>query len=279
MKVWMITGASRGIGAALVHAAAAAGDRVIATARDPSRIDDPAFNSSSVEKIALDVTDEQQAKRAAESALDRFGRIDVLVNNAGYSFLGAIEECSAAEVEAQFRTNVFGLLNVTRAVLPAMRAQRSGHIFNLSSSATLDASPGASSYAASKAAVETLTESLAKECAPLGIRVTVILPGHFGTGFQQDSTFFAERSIEDYGPTAGMLRASVGSLPKSAGCDPARLADAIRTLVEAEDPPQRFIAGQDALERFDRTRGRWDSDVERWRQLSASMAAEARKGN
>jgi NAD(P)-dependent dehydrogenase (short-subunit alcohol dehydrogenase family) len=277
-RVWMITGASRGIGAAL-RAAVAAGDQVAATARDPSRIDDHMLNSELVEKIVLDVTDEMQAKCATSKVLDRFGRIDVLVNNAGYSFLGAIEECSAEEVEGQFRTNVFGLLNVTRAVLPPMRAQRFGHIINFSSIATLDASPGASTYAASKAAVETLTESLAKECAPFGIRATVILPGHIGTGFQLDSTFFAERRIEDYDSTAGVVKGRIGQTPAACGSDPDRLAEAVRTLVAAAEPPRRFLAGRDALERFERTSGRWDADVERWRSLSASLGGDEGQGN
>jgi NAD(P)-dependent dehydrogenase (short-subunit alcohol dehydrogenase family) len=275
-KVWMITGASRGIGAALVHAAVEAGDQVVATARSPSLIADAVFETPLVATVPLDVTEEAQAARALERALDRFGRIDVLVNSAGYSHLGAIEECSAAEVEAQFRTNVFGLLNVTRAVLPVMRAQRSGHIFNLSSIAAFDASAGASSYAASKAAVEVLTESLAKECAPLGIRVTLVVPGTFTTGFQTGSTSYAARSIDDYDQTAGMLRQAIKSGKFATGSDPAKLAGVIRLLVEAREPPRRFLAGRDALDRFEQTHGRWDADVEAWRPLSAALAPDCK---
>jgi NAD(P)-dependent dehydrogenase (short-subunit alcohol dehydrogenase family) len=267
----MITGASRGIGAALVHAAVEAGDQVVAALRSPSQIADAVFESPLVATVPLDVTEEAQAARALERALDRFGRIDVLVNSAGYSHLGAIEECSAAEVEAQFRTNVFGLLNVTRAVLPVMRAQRSGHIFNLSSIAAFDASPGASSYAASKAAVEVLTESLAKECAPLGIRVTLVVPGSFTTEFRTASMTFAATTIADYDQTAGILRQAMAR-GSAAGSDAAKLADAIRTLVEADEPPRRFLAGQDALDRFERTHGRWDADVGAWRWLSGALA-------
>jgi NAD(P)-dependent dehydrogenase (short-subunit alcohol dehydrogenase family) len=274
----MITGASRGIGLAIAQAAVEAGDRVVAAVRAPSGFDRAAFTASHLEIVPLDVRSQQQAFDAVAEALARFGQIDVLVNNAGYSFLGAVEECSAGEVEALFQTNVFGLLNVTRAVLPTMRAQRSGHIINISSSATLDASGGASPYAASKAAVETLSESLAKECAPLGIKVTMIVPGHIATGFQRDSTAFAERRIDDYDATAGALCRAIAAGPTTAGADPGKFAQAVRKIVDCEDPPALFLAGADAVARFERTRGRWDADVAAWRSVSVAMTAPREEG-
>jgi NAD(P)-dependent dehydrogenase (short-subunit alcohol dehydrogenase family) len=277
-KVWMITGANRGIGLATARAAVEAGDRVIAAVRAASSFEEGTFPAAQLEIVPLDVTSQQQAHDAVAMALARFGRIDVLVNNAGYSFLGAVEECSEDEVEALFQTNVFGLLNVTRAVLPAMRDQGSGHIINMSSSATLDASAGASPYAASKAAVETLSESLAKECAPLGIKVTTIVPGHIATGFQRDSTAFAERRIDDYDATAGALCRAIASGPAMPGSDPGKLAQAVRAIVECDNPPALFLAGADAVERFERTRGRRDADVAAWRSVSVEMTAPAEKG-
>lgn len=277
-RVWVITGASRGIGLEIARAAVEAGDSVVAAVRTPTNFDRAAFPASHLEVVSLDVTSQQQALEAVATALARFGRIDVLVNNAGYSFLGAVEECSAGEVEALFQTNVFGLLNVTRAVLPAMRAQRSGHIVNISSSATLDASAGASPYAASKAAVEALSESLAKECAPLGIKVTTVVPGHIATGFQRDSTTFAERRIDDYNTTAGALCRAIAAGPTTVGSDPAKLAKAVRQIVDCDDPPAVFLAGADAVDRFERTRGRRDADVAAWRSVSVDMSAAREEG-
>ena len=178
MKTWFITGASRGFGA-LIMEAALASDTVVATARDPSSIAD----HPRLFKLPLDVTNEGQARDAAASAIEKFGRIDILVNNAGYGLLGAVEEASAIEVERVFATNVFGLLNVTRAVLPYMRSRRFGHIINMSSIGGYASSPGWGVYCATKFAVEGVSEALSIELAPLGIHATVVEPGYFRTDF------------------------------------------------------------------------------------------------
>ena len=177
-KVWMITGASRGFGAEISKSVLEAGDRLVATARNTKGLDVFAGNPN-VFSVELDVTDEQMSRAAVEAALQRFERIDVLVNNAGYGLLGAIEESSAAEVERLYRTNVFGLLNVTRAVLPGMRRQRAGHIINFSSIGGYSSGAGFGVYCSTKFAVEGITEALHDELAPLGIHATVVEPGYF----------------------------------------------------------------------------------------------------
>lgn len=183
MRTWFITGASRGFGALIAEKALEKGDRVVATARNPQAILDRFGTRPDLLAVALDVTDEAQAHRAVGEAVARFGGIDILVNNAGYGLLGAVEEATGAEVEALYRTNVFGLLAVTRAVLPHMRRQRSGHILNFSSIGGYRSGPGFGVYSSTKFAVEGLTEALAAELAPLGIHATAIEPGYFRTDF------------------------------------------------------------------------------------------------
>lgn len=179
MKTWFITGASRGFGARIAELALAKGDNVVATARNPKGVTDGKHKN--LLAVALDVTDEAQAKAAADAAVERFGRIDVLLNNAGFGLLGAVEEAAPADVEAVYRTNVFGLLAVTRSVLPYMRAARSGRILNISSIGGYRGGPGFGVYSSTKFAVEGLSEALHAELAPLGIHVTVIEPGYFRT--------------------------------------------------------------------------------------------------
>jgi NAD(P)-dependent dehydrogenase (short-subunit alcohol dehydrogenase family) len=187
MKTWFITGASRGFGALIVKEALGRGDNVVATARNPDTVTKAFGDRPNLLAIGLDVNDEAQARAAAAAAVDRFGRIDVLVNNAGFGLLGAIEENSAAEVEAVFRTNVFGLLSVTRAVLPHMRRERSGRVINISSIGGYRASVGWGVYCSTKFAVEGISEALAAEVEPLGIKVTVVEPGYFRTDFLEAS--------------------------------------------------------------------------------------------
>jgi NAD(P)-dependent dehydrogenase (short-subunit alcohol dehydrogenase family) len=184
-KVWMITGASRGLGAEIAKAVLAAGEKLIATARDVQALA-PLDSQENLIAVSMDVTDEAQVKAGVGEGLYRFGRIDVLVNNAGFGLLGAVEETTAPEVERIYRTNVFGLLNVTRAVLPIMRQQRSGHIINFSSLGGFRASAGWGVYFSTKFAVEGLTEALYDELAPLGIHATVVEPGFFRTDFMDN---------------------------------------------------------------------------------------------
>ena len=202
-RVWMITGAARGIGARITEAALARGEAVVATSRDAASLQKRFPESDALLALPLDVTDEAQAAAAVQSALARFGRIDVLVNNAGYGLLGAVEEATADEVRRLYDTNVFGLLNVTRAVLPAMRARRSGHVINISSLGGYQSGPGFGVYCSTKFAVEGLSEALHGELAPLGIHVTVVEPGYFRTDFlDSNSLAVSPRILDDYAASA-----------------------------------------------------------------------------
>lgn len=249
-KVWFITGAARGIGERTVQAALAAGHYVVATARDRSKIaSNPGPGPGELLTLDLDVTDPAQAQAAADAALARFGRIDVLVNNAGYGQLGVFEENADADVQKQYATNVFGLFHVTRAVLPAMRTHRSGHIFNLSSIAGVRGSQGASLYCSSKFAVEGFSESLSKEVAEFGIKVTVIEPGYFRTDFMDDqSVRIGSHPVADYAEQSARLTANFRANNHTQAGDPARLAQVLLQLAAHPTPPLRFAAGSDAVQ-------------------------------
>jgi NAD(P)-dependent dehydrogenase (short-subunit alcohol dehydrogenase family) len=274
-KVWFIAGTTRGIGAEIAKAALAAGDQVVATGRDPKAVEVAFGASDKPLAVPLDVTKPGQASAAAKAAVDRFGRIDVLVNNAGYALLGALEECSPEELEAQFRTNVFGLLDVTRAVLPTLRAQKGGHIFNLSSLSGFRGDPGASSYSGAKFAVEGISESLAAEVAPLGIKVTVVEPGYFRTDFLGGSSVnYAATIIDDYDATAGGTRRATVEVNGKQANDPRRLAQAFLILANAEKPPFRFTAGADAVGYLDEILAAKRKELDQWRDLSVSLAHE-----
>lgn len=273
-KVWFITGASRGLGAYIVRAALASGDAVVAAVRDPARADLPAHPQ--LFKVALDVRDEAAAQAAVRAAVDRFGRIDVLVNNAGFGLLAAIEEGSAAEVEAMFATNVFGLLAVTRAVLPQMRAQRAGHVLNLSSIGGYMASAGWGLYCATKFAVEGITEALARELAPLGIHATVVEPGYFRTEFLDGASLQrAARTIDDYADTVGLLRARATALNKQQPGDPEKLARALVQLVAAEQPPVRLPLGEDTVAWIEAKHAAVTAELAAWRTLAVSTGFDA----
>ena len=278
--VWMITGAGRGLGAAIAAAALGAGDRVVATARNPQGIEEALGGPSErLLAVRLDVTRELQAAEAVAAACKRFGRIDVLVNNAGYGLLGALEECSAEEVERQFRTNVFGLLSVTRAVLPIMRAQRSGHVINLSSMAGYQGWAGASAYCASKFAVEGLSESLALELAPFGIHVTIVQPGHFRTEFLADNSItFAARTIADYDTTVGVQRQRISDHSGKQAGDPTKLGRAVRKIAHTENPPLRLPLGADAVDVVENETSAVLRDLWRWRPLSTSTDFDGQEG-
>jgi NAD(P)-dependent dehydrogenase (short-subunit alcohol dehydrogenase family) len=272
-KVWLITGASRGIGAEIVKAALNAGDKVIATSRNAGAVAAALSDSAKILSVTADVTVPKEVAGAVKAGLEHFGRIDVLVNNAGYALFGAAEECSADELEMAFRTNVLGLAEVTRAVLPTFRAQRSGHVFNLSSTAGLQGFPGASAYCASKFAVEGYSESLAAELNPLGIHVTIVEPGYVRTGFlSSNSAAYAEKVIADYDATAGAVRRSVQAMDGHQTSDPKKLAQAILVLADATEPPLRFTAGADAVERLEHSLILKRRDLDRWRELSLSLA-------
>jgi NAD(P)-dependent dehydrogenase (short-subunit alcohol dehydrogenase family) len=266
MKTWFITGASRGLGA-LIMEAALASDAVVATARDPSAIP----HHPRLLKLPLNVTNEREAGDAAAKAIQEFGRIDVLVNNAGYGLLGAVEEASAVEVERLFATNVFGLLNVTRAVLPYMRSRRSGHIINMSSIGGYASYPGWGIYCATKFAVEGISEALSRELGPLGIHATAVEPGYFRTNFlsAQSLNSTAER-IDDYAETVGKMRMFAAAANGHQPGDPDRLAQAIVQLAATRDPPRRLPLGSDTVARIEEKHRDVERELDLWRPVSLS---------
>jgi NAD(P)-dependent dehydrogenase (short-subunit alcohol dehydrogenase family) len=271
MRVWFITGASRGFGALIAAEALATGDAVVATARDPSTVTAKLGKHERLLAVRLDVTSEAEAHDAVGQAVKKFGRIDVLVNNAGYGLLGAIEEAGAAETEKLFGTNVFGLLGVTRAVLPHMRRQRSGHIINLSSVGGYAGFPGWGVYGATKFAVEGISEALAGEVAPLGIKVTVVEPGFFRTDFL-DETSLARTAlqIEDYRETVGKTRNHAADVNHGQRGDPRKLAKAFMQLVAAPNPPTRLPLGSDTVERIEIKHAHVEQELAAWRSVATS---------
>ena len=247
MKVWFITGASRGFGALMTKEALAAGDAVIATARNPKTVTEQFGDHSNLFAVALDVTNEAQAKEVAAAGIARFGRIDVLANNAGYGLLGAVEEATAEEIEKLYATNVFGLLKVTRAVLPYMRRQRSGHVLNFSSIGGYFGYPGWGVYGSTKFAVEGLSESLAAELEPFGIKVTIVEPGFFRTDLLDiNNAKYANSSIEDYA-AEGTAKAMWSGYHGTQQGDPAKLGGVLVKIAGMDNPPKQFVAGSDAL--------------------------------
>jgi NAD(P)-dependent dehydrogenase (short-subunit alcohol dehydrogenase family) len=242
--VWLITGCSTGLGRELAQRVIHSGANVVVTARDVSRVTDLAKgHEDRVLTIALDVNDTAQIKTAVKAAEDKFGRIDVLVNNAGYGYQSTVEEADDAEIRAQFEANVFGLFAVTQAVLPGMRTRRKGHIFNITSVAGIIGFPGSSFYAASKHAVEGWAEGLAAEVEPLGIKVTCIEPGPFRTDWAGRSLIQTPSKIADYAETAAArMRGTSEGSGKQAG-DPALAAQAMIDLVGHANPPHHLVLG------------------------------------
>jgi len=270
-RVWMITGASRGMGAEITAAALAQGDAVVATARKSSAVTNALGSQPGLLAVDLDVTSEPAAQQAVKLAMEHFGRIDVLVNNAGYGLAGAVEETSAEEVRSIFDTNVMGLLNVTRAVLPQMRSQRSGHVINMSSLGGYRVGAGFGVYGATKFAVEGLSEALHAELSALGIHVTVVEPGYFRTDFLDSSSAMeAENVIADYAETAGKVRVSASAFNGRQPGDPKRLAQALLTLVSAANPPLRLQLGTDALARVREKHAFVEQELKTWETLSRS---------
>jgi NAD(P)-dependent dehydrogenase (short-subunit alcohol dehydrogenase family) len=271
MKTWFITGASRGFGALFVKEALDRGDNVVAAARNPQLLVEKFGARPNLLAIKLDVTNEDQAREAIRQAVDRFGRIDVLINNAGFGLLGAVEEISGAEVEAVYRTNVFGLLSVTRAALPQLRRQRSGHIISISAIAGYQSWPGWAVYASTKFAIEGISEGLAMEVKPLGIKVTIVEPGFFRTDFLDgQSLTICPTVIEDYAETTGTMRqAAVSSNHKQPG-DPARMAKALLRIVDDPNPPLRMPFGSDTVATIEAKNAFVAKELNNWRTLAIS---------
>lgn len=271
MKTWFITGASRGFGLRIARLALAQGDNVVATARRADTVVEALGEHPRLLALALDVTDEAQAEAAAAAAIDRFGAIDVLLNNAGFGLLGAVEEASAADVERLYRTNVFGLLHVTRAVLPFMRARRSGRILNISSIGGYRGAAGFGVYSSTKFAVEGLSEALHAELAPLGIHVTVVEPGYFRTDFlDATSLSVSSAQIDDYGATAGAVRGRAVDLNHAQPGDPDRLAEVLVAFADTPNPPVRLPLGSDTVAAIEAKHAADAAILAAWRHVSVS---------
>ncbi|WEX74874.1 SDR family NAD(P)-dependent oxidoreductase [Sinorhizobium numidicum] len=276
MKTWLITGASRGFGARIAQLALEGGDNVVATARNATLITDKLGERSNLLAVPLDVTNADQARQAVKAGVERFGGINVLLNNAGFGLLGAVEEASAEEVERLYRTNVFGLLTVTRAVLPQMRKQKSGRILNISSIGGYRAATGFGVYCSTKFAVEGLSEALHAELAPLGIHVSVIEPGYFRTDFLDSSSLsISSVRISDYDQTAGVVRERAARLNHSQPGDPEKFAKLVVEFSDAVDPPVRMPVGSDTIAAIV---AKHDSDariISKWRHVSISTDFDA----
>jgi NAD(P)-dependent dehydrogenase (short-subunit alcohol dehydrogenase family) len=272
MTVWFITGASRGFGLEITREALSRGDSVIATARNPQAVLDALPDGGDrLLAVGLDVGSPEQVSAAVDAAIERFGRIDVLVNNAGRGLVGAVEETSDAEARAIFDVNVFGLLAVTRAVLPHMRAARSGLVVNLSSVGGFVAWPGWGVYAATKFAVEALSEAMTHELAPLGIKSVAIEPGPFRTNFLDGSSLsVVENHLDDYSATAGAARSWATDTNYGQEGDPVKAAKIIVDLASYDELPERIQLGANAVDDVAAKLARTASDQEQWRSISLS---------
>lgn len=269
--VWMITGASSGLGRELALKIIERGGSVVAAARNGAALRDlERFKSNQVFSRPLDVSDSDDVRRAVDDAVDRFGRIDVLVNNAGFGLFGALEELSDADLRREFETNVFGALHAIRAALPHFRRQRAGHIVQISSLEGV--APGLaaeSAYAGSKFAVEGVCEGLAKELDDLGIRVTIIEPGPIRTAFGAAARVVPPQAA-DYQSNVGRALDAFGQLAGNQPNDPVRVADAIITAIEAPEPPLRLVLGQEAMQAVHTKLDRQLGELDRWAHLAAA---------
>jgi NAD(P)-dependent dehydrogenase (short-subunit alcohol dehydrogenase family) len=273
-KVWFITGASRGMGVDITRAALEAGDAVVATGRDADRVRTAVGEHENLLAIALDITDQDAANAAARAAVDRFGRIDVLVNNAGNFYAGFFEVISPEQFRAQMETNFFGPLNVTRAILPVMRQQRRGQVITITSTAGLIGQEFVVAYAASKFALEGWMESLRFDVAPYGIATMSVEPGFFRTELLVEgaSTIWPELSIEDYAERTAQTIAAWKGMNGQQGGDPAKLAAALVTLSDSGELPLRFVAGADAMAAVEANLKAIQGQIDAHRALSASLA-------
>jgi NAD(P)-dependent dehydrogenase (short-subunit alcohol dehydrogenase family) len=275
-KVWLVTGAGRGLGVDIAKAALTAGHAVVATGRNPEKVGAAIGEHDDLLAVKLDVTDPADAEAAVAAAVDRFGRIDVLVNNAGNFNAGFFEELSPEDFRAQIETTFFGPVNVTRAALPLMRAQRSGLVITISSTAGLEGGEFTSAYAASKFGVEGWMESLAPEVAPFGIRTMLVEPGFFRTELlTPESTNYAASSIEDYAERTEQTITAWKAMNGQQGGDPAKLADALVHLAGLDEPPLRFAAGADAVAAFERSATDLLAQANAYRDLSSGLALDS----
>jgi NAD(P)-dependent dehydrogenase (short-subunit alcohol dehydrogenase family) len=272
-KVWFITGAGRGMGVEIAKAALAAGNAVVATGRNPDTVSKAVGPAEDLLVVKLDVTSRADAEAAVKAAIDRFGRIDVLINNAANFYGGYFEELTPEQIERQLATGLIGPMNVTRAVLPVMRKQRSGQIISISSGAGLSGFEFNSAYAAAKFGLEGWMESLTPEVAPFGISTTIVNPGFFRTELlTQESATYAEPSIADYADRHAQRVEWFESMNGQQAGDPAKLARALITIASQEQPPRRFIAGADAIAIAEQKVADLQQQINAYRDLSTSLA-------
>jgi NAD(P)-dependent dehydrogenase (short-subunit alcohol dehydrogenase family) len=277
-QIWFVTGAGRGMGVDIAKAALAAGHAVVATGRNSEQVSSALGTHPDLIVVELDVTSIDGAKNAVQAALDRFGRIDVLVNNAGNFYAGFFEEITPEDFRAQVETTMFGPLNVTRAVLPAMRAQRSGLIIAISSTAGIAGQEFCTAYAAAKFGVEGWIESLAPEVAPFGIQTMLVEPGFFRTQLlSTESTKFAKPVIDDYAKRTEETVATWKSMNGKQGGDPAKLASALVQIASEDHPPFRFVAGADAIAAVEKKANDLLAQANAHRELSSSLVIDAPK--
>jgi len=269
-RVWLVTGTSSGFGRAIADAVVARGDSLVAAVRTPEANEDLVARAPDrVLVTRTDVTRPKEVKEAVDAAVERFGRIDVVVNNAGYGLLGGVEEATDGQIRSQFDVNVFGVFNVTRAVLPVLRAQRSGHIIMMSSVAGQLGAPGLAWYDASKFAVEGFSEALAGELQPIGVKVTILEPGNFRTNWAGRSMVTTER-IEDYALAVDPIRDLFANLNGNQPGDPARAAQVIMRILDESEPPLRLVLGGDALELIRGKLDRQIDDMRKWEFITFS---------
>jgi NAD(P)-dependent dehydrogenase (short-subunit alcohol dehydrogenase family) len=275
-KVWFITGAGRGMGVDIAKAALAAGNAVVATGRNPERVREALGEAPDLLVVRLDITDSAEAQAAVRTAVDRFGRVDVLVNNAGNFIAGFFEEISPEQFRWQIETNMFGPMNVTRAVLPVMRAQKSGLVVAISSTGGLIGQEFCTAYSASKFGIEGWIESLAPEVAPFGIRTMVVEPGFFRTDLlTPESTNYAKSTIEDYAERTKQTVENWKAMNGKQGGDPAKLAKALVALSDQDEPPVRWVAGADAVEAVEKKAQDLLAQVDAYRDVSSDLAHDA----
>jgi NAD(P)-dependent dehydrogenase (short-subunit alcohol dehydrogenase family) len=274
-KVWFITGAGRGMGVDIAQAALAAGHAVVATGRNTEAVADAVGEADDVLVVELDITNLASAEAAVQAALERFGRLDVLVNNAGNFYAGFFEELTPEQIARQIATNLIGPMNVARAVLPVMREQRSGSVISISSTAGIVGQEFCSAYAASKFGLEGWMESLRFEIEPFGIHTMIVEPGFFRTELlTNESTAYADLSIDDYAERTAQTRPAWEAMSGNQTNDPAKLAKALLTVVDQERPPLRWVAGADAVAVVEQKASELLAQVDAYRYLSSSLAVD-----
>ena len=270
--MWLITGCSTGIGREIAQAVLGSGQRVAVTARNPASVEDlAAGHPDRALALALDVTDPAQIAAAVDATEQAFGAIDVLVNNAGYGYMAALEEGEDDAVRKLFDTNYFGVVDMIKAVLPGMRARKRGHVINISSMTGLVTNPPNIYYSSTKYAVEALTEGLAKEVAPFGIRVTAVEPGAFRTDWATRSMQESATPLADYADTVGARKELIKLVGDKLPGDPRRIADAVLMLVEHDDPPLHLLLGRDVLAAFRQKLAEWEASIDAWESVTKDV--------